>query len=180
MVGMVRNSSLTQGYKGLDLRLCMDQHCLPRRIWRRQATENRDLAYDQSRCVLPQLCPRMRFSICNYKINAQQTMYGKYAFKPLALLYFFSTKAKQENIPLVQIQKVVGLLGSNHLHDSGLSLCSVNIATSCHRAEGRPCGRCSPCSQGPGWPALTRACAEAGNSFNLLSERRRKEVVSKS
>ena len=38
-------------------------------------------------------------------------MYAEDAFKPLAVLYCFSTKAKQEDISLVQIQEIAGLLG---------------------------------------------------------------------
>ena len=35
------------------------------------------------------------------KINALQAMCGKDAFKPPALPYYFGTRAKQEDIPLV-------------------------------------------------------------------------------
>ena len=45
------------------------------------------------------------------KISAQQGMYGEDAFKPQALPNCFSTKAKQEETALVQIQEISGLLG---------------------------------------------------------------------
>ena len=46
------------------------------------------------------------------KINALQAVYGKDTFKPPALAYCFSTKVKQEDIALVQIQEKEGLLGA--------------------------------------------------------------------
>ena len=45
------------------------------------------------------------------KLIALQTMYGEYAFKPLALPYCFKAQIKQEDAQLVHIQEVAGLLG---------------------------------------------------------------------
>ena len=44
------------------------------------------------------------------KINPLHTMYGRDTFKPPALPYCFGTKAKREDIPLVQIQDTAGML----------------------------------------------------------------------
>ena len=53
------------------------------------------------------------------KINALQVMYGEDTFKSPALPYCFGTKVKQEDVALVQIQEILGLMGGNHPYNGG-------------------------------------------------------------
>ena len=116
--------------------------------------------------------------------NALQAMYSEDAFKPSSQTYCFSTKAKQEDAALVQIQERAGLLriaitstmvaltsAKWHLQQAAMELgddLTTDIILTLKELDG------------PASTRLGHALRLAASSFNSLLKKYRKEAVSKS
>ena len=111
-------------------------------------------------------------------------MYGEEAFKPPAHPYCFHTKAKEDDVPLVQIEEIEGLLGGI------VTSIMVALASVWQRLlqAGTEAGEDVTTDivlaleelDSPASTHLGHALRLTASSFNSLSEKRRKEAVSKS
>ena len=110
-------------------------------------------------------------------IDVLQAIYGKDTLKHPAPPILFGTKAKQKDIPSMQIQEIAGLLeGCHYLHNG--SLASLwQTATGHHRTGWWPCSGCGACPHGTRWYCtdLPRTCAEIGTQLFQPTGRKEKE-----
>ena len=111
-------------------------------------------------------------------------MYGKDIFKPLALPYCFATQARQEDVPMVHIQEISGLLGEA-ITSTMVALALVwwklqHAATELGENLTKDTVLAVDELDGPILTCLGHALRLIASSFNSLSEKRRKEEVLKS
>ena len=116
-------------------------------------------------------------------INALQAVYVEDSFKPHALKYCFVTKAKMEDVPLVKTQEITWLLGG------AITSMMVALATvrqwlqqaATELGEDLTMDIVLPLEDldGPASTCLMHELTLMDSSFNSLSEKGRKEAVSK-